>query len=307
MLYSAKANDLLNSVIRETLRHNLAAIEFEDVPGFYFAAPEVSNNQNSIVAAHGAGFGDRIPVIYAAGSDASAHDHRKVFLLWDALFDNADIASFSTEEWKAAFRTLCQSTLAIALTRTAWRDAHLLPLALSRQSFLPPLIFPERKPSHEQVLLIDHEANKGEAEGIENALRSAGFEVIVWSNGGEDSFSGGQEAGGDIFAPAVHLHLGSHSLHESPLRIVDSWNNRRCVIQHAREGSEKATNREDAIKIEHGMDGILTRTVDELLSALRTLEQDEALRLQDRITSASVLKSRQLSRRWQSEIKAMLE
>jgi hypothetical protein len=302
--YSAKASNQLNSVIRETLRHNLAAIEFEDIPGFYFAAPEVSNNQNCVVAARGAGFGDRIPVIYAASSDASAHDRRKVFLLWDALFDNADIASLSIEEWKAAFRTICESTIAIALTRTAWRDGHLLPITFSRQSFLPPLIFPEKEPSHRQVLLIDHEANEREVEDTEHALRSAGFEAVVWSNGSTHSFLSGQEAGGDIFAPAVHLHLGSHSVYERPIRIIDSWNNRRCVIQHVRERSE-ARDCDDAIKVENGVNGVLTRSMDELLFALRTLEQDEALR--NRVTSISVLKSRQLSRQWQSEIKAMLE
>jgi hypothetical protein len=301
---SATTNSQLNGIIRETLRCNLE-IMLEELSGAYYVATDVSRDASCGSEACGVGFSGRIPIVFGFNSGVSAHGGRKISLLWEPLFDGADIASLANEEWNAAFRSFRETTTTIALTRVAWRDCQLVPLESARQSFLPPLEFPERMSLRGQILLVDHGADESSVDDVMDALASEGFETVVWSRYGSFPRSGRHIASGDIFTPALHLHLGSHSVYGSPIRVIDSWNNRRCVIQHMNPRSEKGLNRDDVIKVENGVNGILTRSMDELLFALRTIEQDDALR--ERIMSISFLKSRQLSRRWQSETKAILE
>lgn len=301
---SAKTNNELNGVIRETLRRNLE-IMLEELSGAYCLSTDVSRDASCGSEARGEGLTGRIPIVFGFNADVAAHGGRKVALLWESLFDDADIANLTTEQWKTAFRSFREATTTITLTRAAWRDCQLIPLRSARQSFVPPLAWPERNPLRGKILLIDHDVDESGVNDVIDALASKGFETAIWSRSGRYYRSDRYKISGDIFTAALHLHLGAHSVYDRPIRVIDSWNNRRCVIQHMNPRSEKGLNRNDMIEVENGVNGILTRSIDELLFALRTIEQDDALR--ERITSISFLKSRQLSRRWRSETKAMLE
>lgn len=301
---SAKTDNQFDGIIRETLRYNLETM-LEKLSGFYCIA-NAPRDTTCGFETHDEGFTGQIPIVLGFSSDISTHCDRKVSLLWKSLFDEADISNLTNEKWKAAFRSFREATTSITLTQEAWRDCQLLPLKSLRQSFLPPMVFPEKKPVRGRILLVDHGADESSINDAINLLVSEGFETVVWSRSqcSRHPHADRDNGSDDIFAPAVHLHLGSHSIYELPIRIVDSWNNRRCVIQYINPRSEKGLNRDDTC-IESGVNGILARSMDELLFALHTIEQDDALR--ERIISLSILRARQLSRQWQSETKAMLE
>lgn len=295
-MMSKRMSNLFNEMIKETLKSNIETF-LDELSGGYDIVTHDMNDAHRGIAEREDGFSGRIPIVFGFNVNVFAPSHRKIFLLWRSLFDDTDIMSLTNEEWQAAFRSFREATTAITLTQVAWRDCQLIPLGSIRQSFLPPLAFPERKPCSEQILLIDHGADERSVGGVMDALALEGFETAIWSRSGSDRYN----AGGDIFTSAIHLHLGAHSVYDSPIRVIDSWNNRRCVIQYS--GGD--LDRDDVIKIETGVNGILARSIDELLSALRTIKCDDVLR--ERIISISLLKARQLSRQWRSETKAILE
>lgn len=302
---SARTNGQFNEIIKGTLQRNIESL-LEELPGTYYVALDDKCKADGGSAARCEGFTGRIPIVFGFNAGVAAHGGRKVALLWAPLFDDADIANLTNEEWKTAFRSFREATTTITLTRAAWRDCQLIPLASARQSFMPPLVFPEKKPLHERILLIDHGADEGSIDDLMDVLASEGFETAIWSRSDRYPRLNRGNVSGDIFTPALHLHVGAHSVYDRPIRIIDSWNNGRCVIQHLSPRSErKSLDRDDTIKIENGINGILTRSRVELLSALRAIERDDALR--ERIISISRLRGRQLSRRWRLETKAILE
>lgn len=293
----------LNDVIESTLRHNLE-MAMEDSPHSFVINPDLRSGA-TLASNAKLDCAEPTPIVFGFRPNESIDSGNKVAMMWEPLFDRAESEHFSTADWQHAFHKFRQSTTAIALTRAAWRDCQLVPVKSLRQSFLPPLIFPERAQDNRRILLINHGADSGVVAQIKYVLAVEGFETILWSR--HDALANAQRdnSGADLLAPAIHVHLGPHTVFGHPVRIIDSWNNRRCVIQYADLKSEQRCDRDDAIRVENGVNGISTGSVDELASALRLIRQDEALR--QRIISISMLKSRQLTRRWQSEIKAILE
>ncbi|MGD9659134.1 MAG: hypothetical protein AB7U61_16110, partial [Methylocystis sp.] len=287
---SARTNDQFNEIIKGTLQRNIASL-LEEFPDAYYVASDDKRKAHDNAAARGDGATGPIPIVFGFNAEASAHDGRKIALLWAPLFDGADVAQLTNEEWKTAFRSFREATTTIPLTRAAWRDCQLIPLVSVRQSFIPPLALPTQKPLREKILLIDHGADEGSVDDLMDVLTSEGFEMAIWSRSDRYPRSDRYNVSGDIYTPALHLHLGAHSVYDRPIRIIDSWNNGRCVIQHLSPRLERASlNRDDTITIENGIYGILTRSRDELLFALHTIEHDDALR--ERIISLSLLRGR---------------